>query len=64
MEKRFLGIILAVLGIVGLILAAFRFISGGSGAQHVREIIGYGVVGLIFFVAGVGLIRTTKDKPS
>jgi uncharacterized membrane protein len=64
MEKRFLGIILAVLGIAGLIFATVNFISGGSGSHHVRQIIGYGVLGLIFFVAGVGLIRTTKDKPS
>jgi hypothetical protein len=64
MEKRFLGIILAVLGIAGLIFATVNFINGGSGAHHVRQVIGYGVLGLIFFAAGVGLIRTTRDKPS
>ena len=64
MEKRFLGIILAVLGIAGLIFAAMNFINGGSGAHHVREIVGYGVLGLIFFAAGVSLVRTTRDRPS
>jgi len=64
MEKRFLGIILAVLGIAGLIFATVHFINGGGGAHNVRQIIGYGVLGLIFFGAGVGLIRTTKDRPS
>jgi len=64
MEKRFLGIILSVLGIAGLIFATVHFINGGNGAHNVRQIIGYGVVGIIFFVAGVSLIRTTKDKPS
>ena len=64
MEKRFLGIILAVLGVAGLIFAAANFMNGGSGAHHVREIIGYGVLGLIFFAAGVSLVRTTRDKPS
>jgi hypothetical protein len=64
MEKRFLGIILAILGIIGLIFAGVRFINGGSGAHHVREIIGYGALGLIFFAAGVSLIRTTRDRPS
>ena len=64
MEKRFLGIILSVLGVAGLIFAAVNFINGGSGAHHVREIVGYGVLGLVFFAAGVSLVRTTRDRPS
>ncbi len=55
---------LAVLGVAGLIFALVNFINGGSGAHHVREIIGYGVLGVIFFAAGVSLVRTTRDKPS
>jgi hypothetical protein len=64
MEKRFLGIILSVLGIAGLIFAVANFINGGSGAHHVREIVGYAVLGLIFFVAGVSLVWTTRDRAS
>jgi len=64
MEKRLLGILLSVLGIAGLIFALVHFLNGGSGARHIREIVGYGVLGLIFFMAGIGLIRTTRDKPS
>ena len=64
MEKKILGIILSVLGIIGLIFAAVNFINGGSGAHHVREIFAYGILGLIFFGAGVSLMRTTKDRPS
>jgi hypothetical protein len=64
MEKRFLGIILSVLGIVGLIIAAVNFINGGTGAHHIRGILAYGILGILFFTAGVSLIRTTKDKPS
>src|SRR5205085_9341776 len=63
MEKKFLGIMLSVLGIAGLIFVVVNFIKGGSGAHHVREIVGYGVLGLIFFAAGVSLVRTTKDRP-
>jgi hypothetical protein len=63
-EKRSLGIILSVLGIVGLIIAAVNFINGGSGAHHIREILAYGILGVLFFTAGVRLIRTTKDRPS
>lgn len=64
MEKRFLGILLSVLGVAGLIFAAVNFISGGSGGHHIRTILAYGILGLVFFMAGIGLIRTTRDKPS
>jgi len=62
--ERFLGIVLAVLGFASLIFAAANFINGGSEGHHVREIVGYGVLGLIFFAAGVSLVRTTRDRPS
>jgi hypothetical protein len=64
MEKRFLGIILSVLGVAGLIFAAVNFINGGSGGHHIRQIVGYGILGLIFFAAGVSLVRTTRDRAS
>jgi len=64
MEKKSLGIILSVLGIVGLIIAAVSFINGGSSGHHIRAILAYGILGILFFTAGVSLIRTTKDKPS
>jgi hypothetical protein len=64
MEKRFLGIMLSILGVAGLIFALVIFLNGGSGARHIRQIIGYGILGLIFFMAGISLIRTTRDKPS
>jgi len=64
MEKRFLEIILSVLGNTGLIFAAVNFINGGSSAHHVRVIFAYGILGLIFFGAGISLIRTTNDRPS
>jgi hypothetical protein len=64
MEKRILGIILSVLGIAGLLFSAVQFINGGSGSHHIRQIIAYGIIGLIFFMSGIGLIRATRDKPS
>ncbi|RPE08622.1 hypothetical protein EGT74_16415 [Chitinophaga lutea] len=64
MEKRVLGIILSLLGIAGLILAGVNFMNGGEGTRNVKSIIIYGVLGAIFFFAGIGLIRNTKDKPS
>jgi uncharacterized membrane protein len=64
MEKRVLGIILSLLGIAGLIIAGINFLGGFSSNRNVREIIIYAVLGAIFFFAGVGLIRNTKDRPT
>jgi hypothetical protein len=62
MEKRVLGIILSLLGVIGLILAAVNFMNGGSGTKNIKEILIYGILGAIFFFAGIGLVRSTKDK--
>ncbi|HEY1165162.1 MAG TPA: hypothetical protein VGE90_08330 [Chitinophaga sp.] len=64
MEKRILGIIFSLLGATGLILAAVNFVNGGEGTRNVKSIIIYAILGAIFFFAGVGLVRSTKDKPS
>jgi hypothetical protein len=64
MEKRILGIILSLLGIAGLIIAAVNFLGGFGSNRNVREIIIYSILGAIFFFAGVGLIRNTKDRPT
>jgi hypothetical protein len=52
------------LGVVGLILAGVNFMNGGGGTRNIKEIVIYGVLGAIFFFAGIGLIRNTHDKPS
>lgn len=57
--KRIFGAILTILGIGGLIYAAVLFASN-TGVIKVPVI--YGIIGLIFFIAGIGLIRTTKDE--
>ncbi len=62
MEKRILGIILSLLGIAGLIYAGVSFLNGGEDTRNIKTIIFSGVPGGIFFVAGIGLIRNTKDK--
>lgn len=64
MEKRILGILLTLLGIAGLILAAVNFINTTGGSRSIKAIIIYAILGAIFFFAGIGLIRNTKDKPS
>ncbi len=59
--KRIFGALLTVLGIVGLIYSAIRFVSS-NGANDLKTLITFGVLGLLFFIAGLSLIRTTKDE--
>ncbi len=60
--KRIFGTLLTVLGIVGLIYAAVVFVDNAGGTHNIKALIIYGIIGLIFFVAGISLIRTTKDE--
>lgn len=64
MEKRILGIILTVLGIAGLIMAGANFVKGVDGGSLLRATILYAVLGVIFFFAGIALIRSTRDIAS
>ncbi len=59
--KRIFGALLTLFGIGGLIYAAMLFVNK-SGGTNAKALITYGVIGLIFFVSGIGLIRTTKDE--
>jgi uncharacterized membrane protein len=57
--KRTFGAILTVLGIVGLLYAAFSII------QHTGQVTSISVVAIIallFFFSGISLVRTTKDE--
>jgi hypothetical protein len=58
--KRTFGAILTILGIGGLIYAAVAYNTATS--QNTRLLITFGVLGLLFFVAGIGLIRNTRDE--
>jgi len=60
--KRIFGAILTILGIGSLIYAAVLFVNNSGGASNIRALIIYGIIGIVFFIAGVGLIRTTKDE--
>jgi uncharacterized membrane protein len=57
--KRIFGTILTLLGIIGLIYAGVGFVNHSVQA---REMIVIGVIGIIFFVSGIGLVRNTKDE--
>ncbi|PWV48241.1 hypothetical protein [Chitinophaga sp. S165] len=64
MEKRIIGIILTFLGIAGLIMGAMNFMNSTGATRSIKGIIIYSILGAIFFFAGIGLIRSTKDRPS
>jgi uncharacterized membrane protein len=60
--KRLFGFVLTVLGIVGLIYAAVLF-SGTQGSERdIKGLIIYGVLGIVFFMSGIGLVKNTKDE--
>ena len=59
--KRVFGALLTVLGIGGLIFTAILFVNS-SGTSNIKALILYGILGLIFFSSGIGLVRTTKDE--
>lgn len=62
MEKRLLGFILTLVGIAGLIYTGISFMNGGTGQRNIKAMIFAGILGAIFFFAGIGLIKNTKDK--
>ena len=60
--KRIFGAILTLLGIGGLIYAAYLFVNSGGTTQNIKMLATYGILGLVFFISGINLIRTTKDE--
>ena len=60
--KRIFGALLTLLGIVGLIYGAVLFVNTNGGTRDVKALIIYGILGIVFFIAGIGLVRTTKDE--
>ena len=61
--KRIFGTVLTILGIAGLIYTAILFVNNNSnGMQNFKILITYGVLGLVFFASGIGLVKTTKDE--
>lgn len=60
--KRIFGVLLTLLGIAGLIYTAMIFANTEGGDRDIRTLIVYGVLGIIFFISGIGLVRTIKDE--
>lgn len=60
--KRIFGALLSILGIAALIYVAVLVVNNSNTETNIKALVMYGVIGLIFFGAGIGLIRTTKDE--
>ena len=57
--KRTFGTILTILGIIGLIYAGIGFVNH---TIQTRELVVVGIIGIIFFISGIGLVKNTKDE--
>ncbi|MBK0402829.1 hypothetical protein I5M27_07510 [Adhaeribacter sp. BT258] len=64
--KRTFGAILTVLGIIGIIMGAYSFMSGGKNvaglSMNTATALVPFIVGLIFFFSGISLIKHTGDR--
>lgn len=60
--KRVFGSLLTVLGIISLLYAAYMFINTSGGVQNIKALTIYGILGLIFFISGISLVKATKDE--
>jgi uncharacterized membrane protein len=60
--KRIFGALLTVLGIGSLIYAAILFANLSGGTHAVREVVVFAILGFIFFISGISLVRSVKDN--
>ncbi len=57
--KRTFGTILTILGIIGLIYTGYELINKST--AYISLVV-VGVIALIFFFSGIGLVKNTKDE--
>lgn len=60
--KRIFGALLTALGIGGLIYDAVIFTNTSGSEKDIKALVIYGILGTVFFIAGISLVRTTKDE--
>ena len=60
--KRTLGSLIIALVIGAISYPAFLYINAIGGPFITKVLIVFGTLGLLFFIASIGLIRTLKDK--
>ncbi|WP_442589810.1 hypothetical protein ACSBL2_00985 [Pedobacter sp. AW31-3R] len=57
--KRTFGTVLTILGILGLIYGGLGFVNH---SMQTRELLVVGIISIIFFFSGIGLVKNTKDE--
>lgn len=57
--KRTFGTVLTILGIAGLIYTGYQLIQKSEAYTTMGVV---GIIGLIFFFSGIGLVKNTKDE--
>ncbi|MGO4708886.1 hypothetical protein AB4Y90_07140 [Chryseobacterium sp. 2TAF14] len=57
--KRIFGTVLTVLGIAGLIYTGYQIINKSEAYTSLAV---FGIIGLIFFISGISLVKNTKDE--
>lgn len=60
--KRIFGSLLTILGIAGLIYGAVLFVNMSGGQRDMRALFIYGIIGIVFLLLGISLVKTTKDE--
>lgn len=60
--KKTLGSLIIALVIGGISYPAFLFINAAGGQFATKVLIILGMLGLLFFILSISLIRTLKDK--
>jgi len=60
--KRIFGALLTSLGIGGLIYTAILFVNSSDSNSDIKTLVVFGLLSIVFFTAGISLIRTTKDE--
>lgn len=60
--KRIIGALLTVFGIIGLVYEVVLFSNGNGGMRNTKELIFYGILGVLFCASGIGLVRPTKEE--
>jgi hypothetical protein len=58
--KRIFGALLVVLGIDGLICAVVLLVNISGGMRDIKALGMYAILGLMFFIIGIGLLRAIK----
>jgi hypothetical protein len=60
--KRIFGALLTVLGISALIYEAILFTNTSGSDKDIKALVIYGILGTVFFMSGISLVRTIKDE--